>query len=545
MNSREAPQPWEDRRYVEFGATPDCGESPLDLNEFLNITASVSSDSKDPQQEVLDEIQRRQSLQTFTINFESQSAQSDGISMEYPGVIRMSQDGSLIIRYTCDRKANTYGNFEIISFDQEENRFKFSSVEMAQKSAERFHDNPMLCAGCHSYSEDGATDLRPNWDMYPDWRGMFGSHDDFFPKGHVNELADVSHSESWSTPNRTEELEQFRNFYQSKVVPKSGASDPCYSTLPWLKPKNGKRVPDIFGLWPYGIANGSAKKRVYATRPNLKFTEVLSKLLARRNFRRLASKPEYKSVELLLAVEAAYCTEPSPQYGQTGAPPMSKEELDQMISKFVPLYIRPQDSEAKVVNLRGQEFFHHDPRHSSSRAQALFGVWKALSLTGADWTLVPFEFSEPNYETGAGLGDNVAFPADLPMTAYTQTQILESAISSLNEKALGNLFTKSKGESADFGEHFSCIDQLGGPISFKTNEDWKKLCKGLIRAARAVDQNSSWQGSNRRTPSSPNGNTRGIPHVTGIDKFNPKNESLNDYLRRINSELKRRGEFSY
>jgi hypothetical protein len=544
LDINKNPLPFQDQRYVQFGAKSDCSETPMDLSQFVQLTQSIPASSKDPQQAVLDELQRRQVLQTFTINFDSESAQSPGISQEYPGVIRMRQDGTLIIRYTCDRNAETYGNFEVIAFNQKTNRFEFSSIEMAQPPKDRFHDNPELCSGCHDYGGDGNADLRPNWNMYPDWKGMFGSHDDFFPKGIQDETVDVGHAEGWLPPDKSQEFKDFDKFLSSKVHPQQGRPDPCYATLPWLKAKQDQKIPEVFARWPYGVENGSAQKRVYATRPNLKFTEVLSKLLARRNFRRLEAEPSYSDLRLYLAVEAAYCTDPSLQFQARGKPILSKKELDEMIAKLLPNYARPKDAEAKPVDLRGNQFLHHDPRHPNSRAQALFGVWKALGWSGGEWTMVPFEYDEPQYETGAGPGTNQAFPADLPLTAYTQFEILDSVVATLPDQTLRSTYERSAGEAADFGEHFACIDKLAGPVSFNSTDSWKRLCNALVTEAKNASQNVRvTRGGTRGLPPSA---SRGATRSAGIPKFDPKNvEKLEDYLRRVNQQLKARGQYSY
>lgn len=154
----EQPNPWEDTRYRDFGANADCSENnekPMQLDEFRKLALDVPSTAEDPQQELLNLIESGKVPQTFTINFDSESAQSPGISSEYPGVIRMNQNGTLIVRYTCDRaKTETYGTFEIISFDLNANEFKFSSLDMRAKPAERVHSNPELCYGCHNYGND-------------------------------------------------------------------------------------------------------------------------------------------------------------------------------------------------------------------------------------------------------------------------------------------------------------------------------------------------------------------------------------------------------
>ncbi|MCX6125739.1 MAG: hypothetical protein NTV34_13485 [Proteobacteria bacterium] len=549
LSGSESLKPAQDTRYRDFGANSDCSETPMDLAQFIELTKSIPSSIKDPQQAVLDKLKSLGVLQTFTINFESESAQSSGISPNYPGVIRMRQDGTLIVRYTCDRNADTYGNFEVISFDKNktERRFQFTSVEMGKAQPDdRINTNPSLCYGCHDYGGDDADgkkggDLRPNWNMYPDWKGMYGSHDDFFPAGKAEELKLVAHDPDWKTPNHSAELTDYEAFLSEKIYPKSGKADPCYDSLPWLQETGGRKIPVDFKRWPYGMANGSARTRVYATRPNLKFTEVLSKLLALRNYRRLTNEANFKNTKTLLAVEAAGCTEASFEYGTTGTPVLMKSELDQMLSRALPGYVRPPENSAKPISLRGNSMWHFDPRHSSGRAQALFGVWRALGWGAGEWTLVPFESDESNYETGAGPGGNRAYPpgSDLPLAAYTQHEILASVVEGDPELKSKQAFTRARGEEEDFGKHFSCIDDLAGPSLFQSEGGRVALCNALIAKAKMIDALIPQSRSVSR------GVSRSLAPAPRVARFDPKKETVKEYLKRTNSQLRSKGEFHY
>ena len=534
--------PAKDTSYRDFGALADCSEAPLDYQGLIDLANGIPGAANDRQQALLDELQRQRALQSFTINFASESAQSPGISPEVPGVIRMREDGTLIVRYTCDRNSETYGMFEVIAFDRQQNRFQFASINMNEANqAKRVESNPDLCYGCHDYGGDGRPDLRPNWNMYPEWKGMFGGHDDFFPHGLQAETVNVGHADGWLPPKRQEEEKAFANFVAAKVRPSDGNTpDPCYASLPWLTATPQDPVPKTFDKWPYGIANGSARKRIYATRPNLKLTETMSKMLGLRNYRRIADEPRFPRVETLLAIEAASCTESSYELGGAGEPPLSPDELDKMLAQALTGYVRPKADEAKAVDLRGTAMIHHDPRHPSGRAQALFGVWKAFGWSAGEWTLVPFEYDNPAFETGAGPGENAAFPGDLPLTAYTQQELLERAVARLDDADMAKKFFRARGESADFGEHFSCIDDLAGPTAFATNTDWRTLCGALIEQAK---KEGSTRGLEPRTRDLA-GSTRGVKPPP-VPHFNPKKETLNDYLARVNADLKRRREFNY
>lgn len=539
--------PWNDTSYQQFGARADCSEKALDRDEFISLAKSIPESTVDRQQAVLDRLSEMGAMQTFTINFDSDSAQSPGISKKYPGVIRMREDGTLIIRYTCDRAKSIYGTFEVISYNKTENRFVFDAIEMKEQSPEqRVENNPDLCYGCHDYAGDQTKpDLRPNWNMYPDWKGVFGSHDDIFPLGLARETTEVAHGTGWLPPNKSQEKDEFDQFLLTKV--NTAAPDPCYATLPWLRSTSGQAVPDQFAHWPYGVKNGSARKRVYATRPNLKFTEVLSKLQARRNYRRLSEMPGFDAFAPLLALEAAACTERSLVYQGEGTPYMKQSELDDLIKQAVPNYERPAGDDATVVDLRGRKMLHHDPRHPDSRAQALFGIWTALGLTPAEWTLTPFEDSDPAYETGAGPGDNRFFPGDLPMTAYTQHEILDAVVKQTGNTSLASTFSRAAAESADFGAHFQCIDDIAGPTVIATEADRKTLCEGLINYVSSIPRSIDGLGGDSR--GLPRGDSRDLPRGIGtrprVEKFDPKTESIETYLKRINRSLHQRGAFSY
>lgn len=381
--------------------------------------------------------------------------------------------------------------------------------------------------------------------MYPEWRGMFGSHDDFFPKGIKQETKDVNHAEDWLPPNRSKELAEFNKFINEKVRPAKGAGDPCYTTLPWLKPTKTQEVPKDFALWPYGTTNGSARKRVYATRPNLKFTEIMSKLLARQNFRKLKEDPKFADVASLLAVEAASCTDVDPSLTDVRDPLLKKSELDRMLSAYFPnsTYKRPSDDQAASVELRGYSYSHHDPRHSSSRAQALFDVWQALGGNGGEWTLTPFEYEQPQFETGAGPGDNRFFPADLPLTAYAQYEIIKYAVDQIKDPQLKAYFSRATGESDDFGKHFQCIDELAGPVVFRDETSWKNLCSALISRSKTLASLAGGSRGSRDVVRPPGAGGRST--VPAIKRFNPKEERLEDYLKRTNADLRKRKKFAY
>lgn len=226
----------------------------------------------------------------------------------------------------------------------------------------------------------------------------------------------VGHTPDWLPPNKQEEKAWFDTFIKTKVKGNQTASvvpDPCYTALPWPKQyASGEPVPELYKNYPYGTYNASATKRIYALRPNLKFNEILSKLMGQRNFRKLKASPNYDKTKLLLAAEAARCIDLNLSSGNE----LTSAQFHEALKKVLPEYVKPDDASADPVYLRGHTMTHHDPRHSSSLAQGLFGVAASSGFKNADWSMV-YGTKSAAYETGAGPGVNRNFPGDLPLSA--------------------------------------------------------------------------------------------------------------------------------
>lgn len=502
-------EPRRDTSYHDLGVRPDCTEQGLTYQQLINIAENIDGNSPDPQQAFLDALPKG-ALQTFTLVVDSESAQSLGISPEWPGVIRMSQNGHLTIRYTCDRSVvKTYGKVEVIHFDPEAKRFGFTELNLMER--DRVRHEPALCYGCHNIDFD-TEDARPNWHMYPNWPGVLGSHDDYFPQGTAEEARSVSHSPGWLPPDHSQEERLYHQLIQDHLITQP---DPCYLSLPWPSPwLSGDTVAETYQRYPYGMRSGHARHRLYALRPNLKFTEVYSKLLGQRNFRRLRQHPRYQELKVLLALEAASCDQRalSQQGSELMSAHVSRELIDDRLVAILPQYLRAGGESPSAVSVRGFTHLHHDPRHPESRAQALYGVWRAFDYEGGEWSLVPFQYHEPQYATGAGPGANQEFPADLPLTAYTQYHILVDVLGERDD-----LFTRSTGEAEDFGDHFSCIDEQGGAKVFHNDAAWQAACSELLALIESPPR-----GESPTAPPTPT--TRRLPRPRG------PNEPLAEYL---------------
>src|SRR5690606_31335914 len=96
--------------------------------------------------------------------------------------------------------ADVYGRIEVWRYDDADRSFRFSELDLTQANpAARVHDDVEFCSGCHNV-DPKVDDPRPNWASYPDWPGMFGSHDDFFPVGGAADVEAVLAAPGWTPP---------------------------------------------------------------------------------------------------------------------------------------------------------------------------------------------------------------------------------------------------------------------------------------------------------------------------------------------------------
>ncbi len=537
-------------RWNQLGVRNDCTESPLTYEEIEKVATSKEVNNQEDFLKVLNE-RHPGAMQSFTIVFDSQSAQAGGISEAWPGVIRSTVDSNIIFRYVCDKSAtDIYNRVELIHFihesQKEPARFELVELDLSNpklKGKARVQKNLSGCIDCHA-AENNPYQVRPNWEMYPDWKGMFGSHDDIFK---FFDEKDPRHAE------KVKEGARFHKFVREKV--QGDKADPCYTALPWPKQMraNGDyqtSLPADFVNFPYGI---QPRSRNYITRPNLKYTETLSHHLGLRNFSRLkfALKEKgdevYKKAMTLLALEAAKCD-------RLIEKPYSQDVLDSHLTDLFSKYSRPTLNDAKIPMLRGFPSPQHEPRHPLGMAQALYATSIALGFYPMDWTLQFVEYDRSDYESGAGFGgtglDDNPFPSvygdynrflnayakklsvdekpefatwvkkntgeelgtygDLPLTAYPQNEILKVMAETLPElkgrywkqpplsEWKGELnapetwyFTTTRAEEQWFGEGFACIDDLIGAPAFRSEKTREATCKILRETAAKLGMDES------------------------------------------------------
>ncbi len=438
---------------------PDCDERPIQIDEIValanrpetkTVIQFLSSIPKD-------------ALQTFTFVPTTNSLQHHKVDENWPRVLRMRADGKIAMSFVCNPASQDYGTVEILHFEetpkvgwqsvrlkfdnheltfkgQTENSFVGISAGNATASADRVVRQSPTCLNCHGVGPQRA-DLRPIFPAYPNWPGFYGSEDDT-----------LFHGER-----------ELSNFQQFKVV---AQKDPCYSTLPWPKV-----IPPGYEYYPYHALtrpNSSEnpytnetyirdlKTTNYHVRPNLKFTDTMSHLLARRLSARFSEQPDYQKVASLIAMETLEC---------------EGTDLDAEISKVVGKRYK------KTSFIESMSMM--DPRSANSRSRRLYNLGRALGIEPDEWTLNFNRPLDPEYGTGV----QGAYGQDTSVARMVQSLLFEKLATDVPD--LRGNFRLSRGISAFFkGQNFSCVDDLGGAIEFDSTEKRLAMCSALSRSHR-------------------------------------------------------------
>lgn len=108
-----------------------------------------------------------------------------GATPEFPRVILFGLDAKVILAFAGSPGLHGYDLLEMIEYDESKKMFRFKSITFpadnslssadASKKAVISEDNPRRCMMCHRET------LRPNWDTYAAWPGVYGSRNDDMP----------------------------------------------------------------------------------------------------------------------------------------------------------------------------------------------------------------------------------------------------------------------------------------------------------------------------------------------------------------------------
>jgi hypothetical protein len=263
----------------------DCTEKQLSSSELLKIVSSTKVSS---QEDLLRNIPPG-TMQNYTLVYASQSRQKEGVSKDWPRVIRWSSDGKTVMAYTCNKKSPSYGKVELQIFDDDQNKFTYKEVTWTKSSRPVHHidSSQKNCKKCHGDSDY----LRPNWDNYPDWPGVYGSRDNY-----LDDTIRLPYSESKDT---VLEAKAFRHF---KKIQKN---NPCYSTLPhshnWRYPYGNYEIDKPF------VEGKPRYEGGYKFEPNFRFNDVQGRLLGQQMATRFSNFDEFEKMKFLLLKESVRC----------------------------------------------------------------------------------------------------------------------------------------------------------------------------------------------------------------------------------------------
>lgn len=428
---------------------PDCSEMPM---SYPDLAAIAKQPGINNQIDFLRAIPPG-TLQTFTFNFNSKSAQGPGVSPEMPGIVRMSQDGKLVLRYTCDPSKPTYNKIEVLTYDDSTEKYKMASIDLGKPRDHRVEENPKLCLSCHNPGGEKSpvVDPRPNWQQYDQWTGFYGSEDDTFVYGN-------SRTGTGNPVTREEIRQQQANYLNFRQNQKD---NPCYSSLPW--PEN----PDP--LYPY---SNNGRNSDYTRRPGLKFTEVQCHLAGRRLARKFREKPEYNQIKYALAMSSLGCREFKPS----------------QITQVVP--------EARANNFqrpRAQDI--DDAAAPGTHFSAHYEVGRAMGFRNMDWTMNFNQNESASYNCGLSGGNNLAgMYGDITIGDVMQGELMKDVSSGI--PALKGKISTTRGESESFGRNFACIDDLGGaPASNELSQN--QVCSELAAAQNRLERDVILPSANR------------------------------------------------
>ncbi|MDO9181121.1 MAG: cytochrome c, partial [Bacteriovorax sp.] len=485
-----------ERKNAPMGIRADCTEMPTNMVELESI-AKNSSDMLDFLKKIPEG-----SLQGFTFVTNSLSlhrgakdSNGDGeVSPMWPRVLRSSIDGKTTISFVCDEKNPTFGKVEIIHFDDKDKEFKTTEFDFGHPNVKinapqnRIKHNPTSCIACHNGSElNGKKSLKPNWGEYYQWsdckenRGiqMYGGNDDNLTTAE-HHYRDINVSLYSSKKCSNEEYKkqtvlEGNNFEKFRKLQKD---NPCFNTLPWAdatKDQNSFESNFDYESYPYAenpqmkYAPSLKKNDMdefgimnYSLRPNLRFTDTYSHLLAQQISNNLKKNSDYEVVKYLLVMEQAKCE-------------ITKKEINN-INSILPNF---------------QLSANYDGNTYLDKSKFLAQFAKHAGLKPVDWTM---EFQEKkNSDYNAGM-PSISSERDLFIPDVVGGEILKDMGKS--NPAMSTFAAKNVSRSVTrvFGEKFSCIDDLGGgvvdkvtydPITYKpilrTQATDTDLCKALRR----------------------------------------------------------------
>jgi hypothetical protein len=240
----------------------------------------------------------------YTLMFASGSLQ--GATFNNPRAIMFGTDASLTCAFNGDKSEKGFNHFECFQFQKDTQSFDFRQIEFPSPSAKirkvvfsrsgMSSDGNTSCLSCHS------SDPRPNWDGYSLWKGSYGANDD-----------DITDYES-----------QYASFVKTR---------PTHPRYKWLIQGTDPKAP---------YSSFDIKDR-----PNLRFSDLVGKMNARRTARILGSAvPDWQSLAFAMGVfNCSLSSDEQTQISQSGLPFVADTDP---LAIFQKLNITPNDWSTEI-----------------------------------------------------------------------------------------------------------------------------------------------------------------------------------------------------
>jgi len=451
------------------GFRPDCNEVPTTAEDLMKVANEVTQGGMVDFLESLPS----GSMQVYTLIKETKSKQHHGVGPLNPRIIRSNADGSITMSYVCDPSSQDYGKVEMMHFDQEEERFKFATLNFKSGQDEtittdqearyshlsndpqshldkrRVNKNPKACLKCHSSNPEALDpDPRPLWEEYQIWDGAYGSQDDL-----VEDFAG----------------EAKKDYEDIIALKKKMKGNPCFDALPDYEltpptPKDfGEFDYDRTWLFPY---SSSIKSPSYDVRPNLRLTDTLPRFAARRLGRKFFEQPGFEDIKFEAVMGTFNC-------------PQVKDYDKAFEEKGPKSYNRHYKTAGATIGKgyeKGKALYSPENERGDFRDyRELLKLGAAFGFKNSDWTTNYNDESRNAFHSPSSEGAMADGFADLVQGDLMRRMAIEYPELEKYRVSGGNL-------EGMFGANNFCVEETTAPIRSHEKEDKERisaLCENL------------------------------------------------------------------
>ncbi len=148
---------------------------------------------------------------SFTLVYKSKSIQ--GASPPFPRAVVFGRDGKLILTFNGDRSQKGFNNIEILHWDEALKEWELREIQFSNTAKPRVSGpNPSHCLHCHSSAPRPYGHVKPVWNNYHRWTGVYGSVDDaLYNVIDENALGRVLKTELHFVKKEADDFKAFRN----------------------------------------------------------------------------------------------------------------------------------------------------------------------------------------------------------------------------------------------------------------------------------------------------------------------------------------------